>query len=558
MRPLDPRLLRRIGSARRWVLLAVSLQVGVAVLVVVQAFLLASAVAGVVQDGLPASSVLDEATLLVVVVALRAAIAGAQERFGHRAATDVVAELRVAVLAHAAAAGPAAADDPGATATLLTRGLDALDGYLVRYLPQLIATAVLTPALIVVLLSQDLISAVVVTITLPLVPVLMALVGWTTQRLSAERLRRMQQLGAQLLDLVAGLPTLRALGRARQQAHRVREVGEAYRSSTTAVLRQAFLSGMVLELVTTLSVAVVAVGVGLRLLGGGLDLRTALVVLVLAPEAYLPLRLVGQHFHASTDGLAALTRAIRLLESPVRPYGSRACPVVHEIRWDGVGVERPGRRVVAPAGLRGRAVAGSVTALVGANGSGKSTAVAVALGLLVPTTGRVLLVGPDGAEHEVGGVDRAAWHRQVAWTPQRPALVPGTLADNLRLAVPAASWDDLGTAAARAGLDEVVARLPDGWRTRLGAGGHGLSAGERQRVGLARTLLRVGAGAHVVVLDEPTAHLDEGTEQVVLRTVRQLADDGCLVVVVAHRPSLRDVADAAVTVRSLAAAEVAA
>lgn len=560
MRPLDPRLLRTASTARRWVLLAAALQVLVAALVVGQALLLADALAAVVADRAPAASVLPSVYALGVVVMARALVAWVQERYAHRAATRVVAQLRDAVLSHLAQAGVAAlhGDRGPALTTLVTRGLDALDGYLVRYLPQLLATAILTPALLGVVLVHDRLSAVLMALTLPMIPLFMALVGWSTQRFANARLARMQQLGAQLLDLVAGLPTLRALGRASQQSQRVRAVGQAYRHATRRVLQQAFLSGLVLEMFTTLSTALVAVGIGFRLLGGDLDLRTALVVLILAPEVYLPLRRVGTHFHASTDGLAAAAQAFAVLDEPVRPpvVGPRLGTVA-ALRLEAVSVAQDGRAVRAPSGLDAVAVAGRITALVGHNGVGKSTALALALGLRSPTQGRVLLRtrAPEAAEIDLADVDRQQWQQQVAWAPQRPVLVPGTLADNARLVAPDATDDELDAAAARVGFLPVVQALPRGWRTAVGSGGVGLSAGQRQRLALTRVFLRIDRGAHVVVLDEPTAHLDLDSEAVILRTLRELADDGALVLVVAHRPSLQAIADAVVVVQASTASD---
>lgn len=551
MRPLDPRLLRHARAARRWVALAAALQVAGAGLLVVQAFLLAGALAAVVTTGTLPPDLAADAAALAAVVTARAALSAAQERFAHRAATDVVAELRGAVLDHLAAAGPAAVAGRGPElTTLVARGLDALDGYLVRYLPQLLATAVVTPALLAVVVTQDLLSAVLMAVTLPLVPLLMALVGWTTQSLARRRIARMQQLGSQLLDLVTGLPTLRALGRERGQAARVRAVGEAYRRSTSTVLRQAFLSGLVLELFTTLAVALVAVGIGLRLVGGDLDLRTGLVVLVLAPEVYLPLRMVGQHFHASSDGLAAAAQALDVLDQPAGRREGSAAPQVAAVRWEGVDVVHPGRDVAAPAGLTAEVALGRVTALVGASGAGKSSAVDVLLGLRAPDAGRVVLVDVTGAAHDLADVDRGAWQRQVAWVPQRPVVVPGTLADNVRVVVPDATDAELERAAAPAGLHAVLADVPNGWSTPVGSGGLGLSAGQRQRLALARAFVRVGRGAHLVVLDEPTAHLDAATEQVLLDAVARLRDAGCGVLLVAHRPALVAIADDVVEVAS--------
>ena len=532
-----------------------------AALVVVQALLLARIVAGAAADGERFGTLAAPLAALAAVVAGRALAAWAQDRFGHRAATTVVAQLRARVVAHAAALGPAALDgDAGpALATLATRGLDALDGYLVRYLPQLLLAATVTPAVLAVVWWHDTVAGVTVLVTLPLVPLFMVLVGLSTQAAADRRLRSMQRLGGQVLDLVAGLPTLRALGRERGQAVRVRESGEAYRRATMATLRQAFLSALVLETLTTISVALVAVGVGLRLVYSELDLRTGLAVLVLAPEVYLPLRMVGVHYHASVDGLAAATQAFAVLDRPVPPPGTAPCPDLRTaaVRLRGVDVVHAGRATATPHALDAVARPGRVLALVGPSGTGKTTAVEVLLGLRRPSAGSVVLEPADGPPVDLADVDLAAWFAQVAWVPQRALLVPGTLAENL-LAGDAEGPggtegpDALGpagrdAAARAAGLDAVVADLPDGWATRIGTGGHGLSAGQRQRLALARALLRPAA---LVVLDEPTAHLDPATERIVHDTVRTLRDRGATVVLVAHRPALVALADDVVTVRA--------
>jgi len=532
VRPLDPRLLRTSGAARRYVVLTAVLGGATAVLVVVQSLLLAHAVAGVAMRGDAWSDVATSAARLAVVLALRVAVVWAQERFAHRAATRTIGQLRAAVVAHAARLGRRSLGDRSVAVTeLSTRGLDGLEGYLVTYLPQLLLAALVPPALLLVMLREDLLAVVTVVLTLPLIPLLMALVGWATRDAALRRQDSLQTLGAQVLDLVAGLPTLRALGRATGQASRVRAAGDAARVATGATLRTAFLSSLVLEVLTTLSVALVAVGVGLRLVSGSLDLETALVVLLLAPEVYLPLRAVGASFHASADGVAAAERAFAVLETPVPAVplaGAEAGPV----RLVDVSVEQPGRGVLALVGLSVSLAPGRVVALAGPNGCGKSTAAAVLLGLVAPTSGTAVPVARE----------------RVAWIPQRPLVVPGTLADNVRLTTPDADDAALDRAAERVGLAPVVAE--QGWDAPLGQGGVGISAGQRQRVALARVLLRVEAGADVVVLDEPTAHLDAGTEAVVLATIRELAASGCAVLVVAHRPELLAVADEVVQVRS--------
>jgi ATP-binding cassette subfamily C protein CydD len=285
-----------------------------------------------------------------------------------------------------------------------------------------------------------------------------------------------------------------------------------------------------------------------------MDLQTGLAVLILAPEVYLPLRMVGQHFHASSDGIAAASQAFSALELQPRPQPEAARPLsrVTGVRFENLSLRHEGRDVEAPHGLDDAASEGRLTALVGANGAGKSTAVAALLGLRIPSSGRVVLLTEAG-EVDVAEVDRRAWHRQVAWAPQRPVLVPGTVAENLRVVAPHATTEELESAARRVGLDDVVADLPAGWDTRIGGGGVGLSAGQRQRLALTRVLLRVAdptASAHVIVLDEPTAHLDPDTEQVVLRTLRELADGGALVLVVAHRASLASAADDVIVVQA--------
>lgn len=549
MRPLDPRLLRRARAARRYVLLTAGLGALTAALVAAQALLLAHALAPVVTRDADWPDVAPTVAALAGVMVLRGVVVGLQERWAHRAATRAVAELREQVVRHGVAL-TAARDDArgtGAAASLATRGLDGLEPYFVRYLPQLLLAATVTPAALAVVLGLDWVAAATIAATIPLVPVFMWLVGVMTQGHAQRRLAAMTRLGHQVLDLLAGLPTLRALGREQGPADRVRALGDAHRRATMGTLRVAFLSGMVLELLTTLSVALVAVGVGFRLVYGELDLTTGLAVLVLAPEVYLPLRQVGAHFHASTDGVAAATAAFELLERPVAAGGTLPAPDLRHavVRVDGVGVVAPGRGVTAPHDLDLVLRPGEVVALAGPNGAGKSTTVAVLLGLLRPTTGRVL-VEHGGTSVALDDVERASWWRQVAWAPQRPVLEPGTLREAVAAEVPA---DRLDAAAALVGFDTVVAASPQGWATPVGQGGSGLSLGERQRLALTRALV---SGAPLVVLDEPTAHLDAGTERAVLDAVARLRREGRTVLLVAHRPTLLAAADRVVQVRAAA------
>lgn len=542
MKPLDPKLLRYAAPARGYVLLTAAFGVATAGLVVAQALLIAAVLAPVVSSGATLGDAAGHLRWLAAVVVARAVVNGLQERYAHRAATRVVASLRGQVLTHAAALGPRwLATGRGVdVVTLATRGLDDLEPYLVRYLPQLLLAVTVTPATLVVVLGLDWISAVIIIVTIPLVPVFMILVGQLTQSYSERRLAVMQRLGAQVLDLLAGLPTLRAFGRERGPVARVRQLGEAYTRSTMGTLRVAFLSGMVLELLTTLSVALVAVGVGLRLVFGEVDFEVAIAVLVLAPEVYLPIRQIGVQFHASTDGITAAQKAFDVIEEPLRAQGTVTAPdLAHAtITLDALSVDAPGRDVSAPAGLDAVLRPGRVVALTGPSGAGKTTAVLAILGLVTPDSGAVRVDGTDLAD-----VDLDTWWSQIAWLPQRSALPPGTLRD----ALGAGTAEATARAMRLTGLDAVVTTLPDGLDTPLGQGGVGLSVGQRQRVALTAALL---GDEPLVVLDEPTAHLDALAEEQVLASLAALRDAGRTVLVVAHRPSLVALADDVVEVAS--------
>jgi len=514
-------------------------------LVIASALLIAAALAPVVDRTADWPDVAATVGWLAAVVVARVGVTAAQERYAHRAAARTVAELRGQVLEHAARLGPRwLAASGGEAATLLTRGLDALEPYFVRYLPQLLLAVTVTPGALAVVLGLDWVAAVTIAVTLPLVPVFMWLIGQVTAGYADRRLAAMTRLGHQVLDLLAGIPTLQALGRHRGPATRVRELGEAHRQATMGTLRVAFLSGMVLELLTTLSVALVAVGVGLRLVQGELDLETGLAVLVLAPEVYLPLRQVGAQFHASSDGVAAAERAFAILEQPLPASGTRPAPDLRRatVRWSGVTVAAPDRRRLAPADLDATVRPGRVLALAGPNGAGKSTAVLTLLGLVSPDRGQVLVDEVDLAE-----LDLVSWWAQISWVPQRPVQEPGTVRDAVDPSA-GASAERLEAAARLTGLDAVLADLPRGWGTPLGQSGTGLSLGQRQRVALTRALLDP---TPLVVLDEPTAHLDTAAEAQVVVTVRALRDEGRAVVLVAHRPTLLEAADDVVHVASV-------
>ncbi|UVS77105.1 thiol reductant ABC exporter subunit CydD [Actinokineospora sp. UTMC 2448] len=485
-------------------------------LAVLGAFGAATAVAVLVQAELLASFLVEPTVSAAVVaglaIAARAGIGWAREVVAARTAARVTHSLRTRVI-------DGVPGDAGSTVTLLTRGLDALRPYLTGYLPAVAVAAVVPLAVLVRLAFVDLTSALVVALTLPLVPVFAALVGKHTA--ARTQWAALARLGGHFLDVLRGLPTLRLFQRVRAQSETVRAMARAHTDLTMRTLRVAFLSALVLELVATLSVALVAVPVGLRLLSGGVAAHTAVLILVLTPEAYLPLRAAGARFHASTDGLAALNAALAVPRPPARGTARPPDPRVADIAFEGVTVSYPDRGAV----LRSvdlRIEPGERIAVAGPSGAGKSTLLAVLLGLVTPSAGRVAVGGVDLRE-----LDPAAWRAHLAWVPQRPWLFAGSVRANVALGGP--DVDTALAAADLAGLDGPVGEL---------------STGQAQRVALARALARP---AGLVLLDEPTAHLD-GTGERVLLTAWRALDQTSLVV--AHRPVFLREASRVLIVRS--------
>jgi ATP-binding cassette subfamily C protein CydCD len=543
MKPLDPRLVRYARATAGHLALAVVLGLATALLVIAQADLLARGIAGVVAADGSTGALAGVLGWLALVVAARGGIAWARDAGSHRAAARVKSQLRRQVVARAARLGPQRLGGPGRAevATLATRGLDALDAYFGQYLPQLVLAVIVPLAVLVRLVGADLTAAVTVALTVPLIPVFMVLVGLATQAANRRRWRALERLSHHFLDVVAGLPTLKVFGRARAQATAIRHSTDRYRTTTMGTLRIAFLSSLVLELLATLSVALVAVGVGLRLVHGDLDLQTGLLVIILAPEAYLPLRQVGASHHASAEGLAAAEAAFAVLELPDDgAAGTAPAPDLRdgaEMWVDRVGVTYPGRPEPTPDGVSFGARVGEVVALTGPSGSGKSTLLRVLMGFTRPDAGRVLVSSAAGTV-DLGDIDPAQWRRRLGWVDQSPYLFAGTVTDNVRLSDPGAPPGRVARALAAAGFDPARAGQA------VGESGAGLSAGERRRVALARALLRRPA---LLLLDEPTAGLDERTEADVLAAVRAAAREAA-VVMVSHRPAALAVADRVVEV----------
>jgi ATP-binding cassette, subfamily C, bacterial CydD len=530
---------------RRFLTAAVGCGVVIACCAIGSAIVLAHIVARVVTDPSARSlrGWLGPLSILLALWVVRTGTHWLQARLGQRGASAVIADLNGQVLAAVTARRPhELAEQRDAAAVVVTRGLDGLRPYFAGYLPTLLLAAILTPATVAVIAVYDLKSMVIVVITLPLIPVFMVLIGLATADRSAAALTAMTTLQGRLLDLIAGIPTLRALGRASGPEHRIAELAAAHRRSAMATLRIAFLSALVLELLATLGVALIAVGIGLRLVFGEMSLATGLTVLLLAPDVYWPLRRVGVEFHAAQDGRTAADKAFALIGEPTAPVLQDQAVVARDaqIRLENLSVA--GRDGNSPRDLTALIEPGRVTVLTGRNGAGKSTTLQAIAGLTIPSSGRVTVAGVDVAE-----LDPAAWWRQLSWLPQRPVLVPGSVGDNLVLLGGLDSHEEIEKACAASGFDAVLAELPDGMDTMLGRGGVGLSLGQRQRLGLARAL---GSPAPVLLLDEPTAHLDARTEGRVLRAIVERARAGATVVIVGHREPVVAIGDRVVEVVS--------
>uniref|UniRef100_UPI0015EF0905 thiol reductant ABC exporter subunit CydD n=1 Tax=Streptomyces albidus (ex Kaewkla and Franco 2022) TaxID=722709 RepID=UPI0015EF0905 len=542
MKPVDPRLLTHARTTRVFLTGSVLLGMISALLVIGQAVLIADVVVEAFQRHASPGSLRTPLLLLAASAVGRALVSWLTELAAHRSSAAVKSELRKRLLHHATLTRGLRGEDAaraerrtGELVTLATRGIDALDDYFARYLPQLALAVVVPVAVLIRIATADWLSAAVILVTLPLIPLFMALIGWATQAHMDRRWRLLSRLSGHFLDVVEGLPTLKVFGRAKAQAHNIRAITADYRRATLRTLRIAFLSSFALELLATISVALVAVAIGMRLVHGELDLHTGLLVLVLAPEAYLPLRQVGAQYHAAAEGLSAAEEVFAVLEQAPPPTSRTGAPDLRAatVTLDRVVVRHEGRSQESLPATDLTLNPGETVALTGASGTGKTTLLRVLLGLTRPTSGHA-----RAGDTDIHELRQPGWHSQIAWVPQHPHLFAGTIAENVRLARPAATDEEV-----RAALADADARLEA--TTVLGEGGAGISAGQRQRLALARAFL---ADRPMLLLDEPTAALDGETEASVISAIGRLARDRT-VVLVTHRPALLSLADRVVTLR---------
>ncbi|MHB8219496.1 MAG: thiol reductant ABC exporter subunit CydD [Acidimicrobiales bacterium] len=552
---IDRRLAARVAVTRRYLVVAVVVGLAATACVVVQAVLLATIITRSLLQDNTLGSVTPLLAGLAGAFAARAACAWAAEAAAARTSATVTSVLRRQLVRHTLDLGPTwlAGERAGELSLTATRGTAALDTYFGRYLPQAILAGLAPIGILAWVAWTDWISFLVLLGLVALVPVAMVWFGRESSRQTQRQWRRLSSLSSRFLELVQGLPTLRAFGRAAHGRREVAEATEGLRVTTMKTLRVAFLSALAMEFLAGIGTGLVAMVLGLRLLDGGVSLTTALAVLLVSPEVFLPLRRAGAEFHASAEGRAAAQRILDVLDLPAdggtpdgppprtpdgpprrTPRGTLdprrpPDPATAPIRLAGVRVTFPGRPEPALDGFDLVIEPGEHVALVGPSGAGKSTVIGVLMGFVRPDVGSIHVGDVD-----LGAVACASWRRHVAWVPQRPHLFTGTLADNLRLGDPDASGERLAWACRQCGLSELVAELPDGLATPVGEGGLTMSAGEQQRLALARAVLR---DAPVVLLDEPMAHLDAGAEEQ-LRTNLAPWFEGRSVVVAAHRPEL--------------------
>ena len=513
-------------------------------LLILQAWLLAQIINSVVFGEADLNRVAPWLWPLLLLFALRAGIAWASEQSAFRAAAQVKISLRDRLYRHIQAAGPAwmAGQRSGAIAEDLSRGIESIEAYYARYLPAMSLTALIPLAILIVVLPLDWLTALIMLVTAPLIPVFMILIGSSVERLNQQLWKDLARMGAHFLDVIQGMTTLKLFNASRREAEVIARISDDYRASTMRVLRVAFLTSAVLELFSTLGIAIIAVFIGFRLYQLDLPIPdliappeisfvTGFFILLLAPEFYAPLRNLGTHYHGRMEAIAAAERLVAVLDTELPPAPQQVATLsadrLRRIRFDAVSYSyEPGRPALDHTSFE--IGAGERIALVGPSGAGKTTVASLLLGFIRPDSGRILI-----DDQPLQALDLNDWRRRLAWLPQHPRLFQGTIADNIRLGLPDATLDAVRDAARRAQAAEFIDRLPRGYDTAVGERGAGLSGGQIQRVALARAFLR---DAKLVILDEATASLDPASEALVQRAVDQLAE-GRSMLVIAHRLS---------------------
>ena len=540
-------LLSAAMQARGWLALTISLGFIAGVVIVAQAWMLARIVDGVFLQKKTLADVTPLLLLLTGLALARFLFAWGGESAGKQLAVRVKTDIRARLARHILQLGPgyAAEERSGELANTLTAGVEALDAWFSQYLPQVALAVIMPLTILVAVFPNDLLSGVVLLLTAPLIPFFMVLIGSAAESLTQKQWTTLSRLAAHFLDVIQGLPTLKRFGRARDQLRIIARISDDYRKTTMSVLRVAFLSALALEMLATLSVAVIAVEIGIRVMQGHMDFLSAFFILILAPDFYQPLRLLGSRFHAGMEGVAAANRIFSILEkqpsfsaptaqvnphprssSPAAPPLDQTLSADFRIRFQGVSVSYQEGQRQALQNIDLDIAKGQRIALVGPSGAGKSTIAHLLMRFIEPTAGRILI-----DDHPLDAIDPRAWRRHIAWMPQRPYLFNMSIADNIRLGQPDAGMDAVIRAAQQAFAHDFIQTLPQGYDAIAGERGARLSGGQAQRIALARAFLR---DAPIIILDEPTANLDPDAEEQIQRAIQALIA-GRTALIIAHR-----------------------
>ena len=531
MKPIDPRLLRYSRSSRGFILFLVLLSTLGALATLIQAFLITDLIISFFQRHESFSDNQTQLTFLALIFIFRSGISYLSDRISSAASINIRSELRKSVLEKILKNEGTDTHELGTAglSLLLTKGISGLDSYFGRFIPQLFI-AIITPTFVAIVIAvTDIKSGLIVLCTLPLIPIFGILIGKFTAAATSKKWETLNLLGGYFLDLITGLTTLRVYGRHKLQNEKLQKTGDDYRHETMKVLRISFLSSLALELVATLSVALLAVTIGLRLLNGSISLSSGLLILIIAPEVYWPIRQVASYFHAASDGLEAFNKIYKILEKS-EGLGNIEISEVLGITWSQLTVNYPNRnQVIIPSGQLNT---GEIHLLVGASGSGKSTLAQILMGFIKPNTGEILISTNQGS-FSINEIKIESLRSKLSWLPQEPKFPIASVSQILRHAKPNASEFDLIAALNTVDLD--VANLPNGLRTEVGNIKNPLSIGQLRKIALARALIK---DAQLIILDEPTASIDDISEVQIQKVIEEQARAGKGILLITHREAL--------------------
>jgi ATP-binding cassette subfamily C protein CydCD len=531
VRPIDPRLLLYSRSSRGFLFVTVVLAVLSAVATIAQAYLLAFLVTRFFQSRNSFTENKTAIILLFLIFIVRALIAFTVERTAASASSKMRGELRNQVMVKTLNSGAKDVQELGSAglSILITKGINDLDAYFSKFLPQLFIASIVPIAVGITIATQDWQSGAIVLFTIPLIPIFGALIGRFTASATEKKWQSLGILSTYFLDLLSGLTTLKVYGRHKIQSEKLKKVGDDYRRETMGVLRISFLSSLALELVATLSVALLAVSIGLRLVNGSIALQTGLFILVIAPEVYWPIRQVAGYFHAAADGVAAFEKLFKILDRPQVAKGE-SFKKVTAITWSQLSVEYPDRTSIhIPSG---QITPGSVHLLIGPSGSGKSTLANILLGFTKPTSGEII-ISTDVGDIPISQISITKLREKISWLPQEPKFPIGSVAQILRHAKGDATDFELVEVLAKVDLD--IADLIHGLSTQLGTLKQPLSTGQLRKIALARALLKPN---QLLILDEPTASVDDVSENIISAILQERAAQGALILLITHRVSM--------------------